>query len=471
MKHSSSPQYRGLSRRNFLGQASCAAVGSSALFNTILNLSMTSRASAAIPSNEYKAMVCLFLAGGNDSFNMLSPLDNSEYNLYKNVRADLALDGSSPEKTPLPINAPTSGRTFGIHPGMTGIRDLYTSGELAFVSNVGTLVRPTTLSDYNSGSMLPKGLFSHSDQIQQWQTSVPNQRIGKGWGGRTADLLASLNDSTELSMNVSLGGLNVFQTGNMVVPYAISNGGAVTLDGYNGTSPVDVARTAAVNNQLDFDYANLFEKTFTNKTKHSKDAAGLFNSAVNNSSLGTSFPNSSLGKDLEMVAKTIAAHSTLGFRRQTFFVLAGGWDHHDETLENQAAMLPMVSQAVKAFRDALVNDLNMWDQVTLFQASDFGRTLTSNGKGSDHAWGGNYFVTGGGVEGGEVYGTYPTMDLAGSGIDTGRGRFIPQVSVDEFNAELGLWFGVDQSNLATVLPNIREFYPSNATAGPIGFLA
>ncbi len=178
-----------------------------------------------------------------------------------------------------------------------------------------------------------------------------------------------------------------------------------------------------------------------------------------------------------MVAKTIGAHSQLGFNRQTFFVFVGGWDHHDETLDSQAAMLPEVSEAVLAFRDALKNDLtysggNMFDKVTLFQCSDFGRTLTSNGKGSDHAWGGNNFIMGGGVNGGEVYGAYPSLNLSGNSLDTGRGRFIPTTSVDEYFAELGLWMGVqNNSDMEDMLPNIREFYPSGAGSNPIGFMA
>ena len=464
MKH---PHSKGISRRNFLGQASCAAVGSTALYSTLLNLAMSGRAAAAVPSNEYRALVCLFLGGGNDSYNMLSPLETDEYNAYKSIRADLALDGSTPELTPLPISD-AGGRAFGIHPSMPEIRDLYDAGNLAFVANTGTLIRPTTLSDYEQKLDLPKGLFSHADQIKQWQTSVPQGTIGKGWGGRTADLLYSLNSNNQIAMNISLGGANVFQTGSEIIPYAIGSDGSVKVEGLGGTTAIDIARTAAVTSQLDIEYANLFEKTFVEKTKKSKDAADFFQNIIDSNTLSTPLDGSDLESDLAMVARSIKAAPSLGHTRQTFFVFVGGWDHHSDTIANQQSMLGMVSQAVGRFHDALV-EIGMLDQVTLFQASDFGRTLNSNGKGSDHAWGGNYFVMGGGVNGGDVYGSYPNLaDIAS--INTGRGRLIPSASVDEYASELVQWLGVQQSDLSTVLPNIGSF-PGATDPHPLGFLA
>lgn len=453
-----------LSRRQFLGQASCAAVGSSALFSSILNLGMTSRLAADVPASvgDYKAMVCLFLGGGNDSFNMLIPYD--EYSEYAATRGDIALPQGDLANTIIT----GQGKQFAIHPGMPELKTLYDGGELAFVSNVGTLVQPTTLSDYNNGIALPYGLFSHADQIQQWQTSVPNSRSRIGWGGRTADLLHSLNDNANISMNISLNGNNVFQTGQDVFPYGIADNGATKLDGYGENGVMNVARTSAVDSILGQTYADLFNETFSKTTKGARDVATEFQNATSGIALNTSFPNTGVGRDLEMVAKTIAAQATLGFKRQTFFVFLGGWDHHDETVETQAEMLPVISQAVKAFRDAIKNELNMWNNVTLFQASDFARTLTSNSKGTDHAWGSNVFVTGGAVTGGDIYGSYPSLNLTGNSLDTGRGRFIPSTSVDEFNAELALWFGVPESCLPDVLPNINNFY--NGGGSPVGFM-
>lgn len=458
------------SRRRFLGQASCAALGSGSIFSSILNMAATNRAAAvSLPSNsDYRALVCLFLDGGNDSFNMLIPQETDEYTAYKETRVDLALDGSTPELTPLPITDQT-GRNFGLHPSITELRDLYDADELAFIANAGTLVRPTTLTDYENQNFLPLGLFSHADQIQQWQTSVPNERTNRGWGGAAADLLHSLNADDRISMNISLSGNNLFQTGDQIVPYSITSVGSIPLFGYEKfSSDLGIARTTAITNALDAEYANLFKQTYLDKFKVSLEAASIFETALENTAISTVFPDTDLGYELKMVARTIASNSQLGHKRQTFFVSLGGWDHHDEVLETQSAMLADVSQCVKAFRDAMV-EIGLFDNVTLFQASDFGRTLTTNTKGSDHGWGGNYFVMGGGVDGGKIHGTYPNLaDL--STLDTGRGRLIPSISVDEYSAELALWLGVQPSDLATVFPNIGEFYDTSSSSAPVGFM-
>ena len=458
-------------RREFLGQASCAAVGSSSLFSTLFNLAMSGNmaASQLDGSGDYKALVCLFLAGGNDSYNMLVPLEANEYGAYKSIRADLALDGSTLAKTPLPI-ADKSGRAFGLHPSLEPLLDLYTNERLAFIANAGTLVRrDTTLEMYETGVNLPLGLFSHADQIQQWQTSVPDGRGGKGWVGKLADILQLDNASSQISMNISLSGANVMQTGNNVIPYTVTPDGSVSLAGYNGTTALDVARTAGINNMLDYQYSNLFEETYIKKTKVALDASQTFASAITGQNVSTDFPPTSLGRQLKMVARTIKSQAALGHRRQTFFVQYGGWDHHSEVLNSQATMLAVVAEAVKAFHDALV-EIGMIDKVTLFQASDFGRTLTTNKQGSDHAWGGNYFVMGGGVKGGEVYGSYPNFQNL-SDIDTGRGRLIPSVSVDEYSAELSRWLGVSGSQMPEVLPNIGRFWDPMSSTAPIGFMA
>ena len=317
-------------------------------------------------------------------------------------------------------------------------------------------------------------LFSHSDQVLHWQTSLPDRRItnqsgiGRGWGGRVADLLHSLNDSNQVSMNISIAGHNTFQTGTQIVPYGISDDGALVPEGFGGASAIDMARTSAITNQLDLEYSNLFERTFVSNTKSALDLASYFQSVIDDNPISVGMNDSNLEKDLKMVARNIKAASTFGHKRQTFFVSFGGWDHHDNTLSQQAGMLPVVSKALKKFRDALV-EIGMLDKVTLFQTSDFGRTLTTNGQGSDHAWGGNYLVMGGGVNGGEVYGAYPDFNNLGP-IDAGRGRLIPSTSVDEYVSELVQWFGVPPSELSTVLPNIGNF-PNGSQTRPIGFLA
>ena len=462
-----------ISRRRFLGQASCAAVTAIPMINTILNLKMAGSVAAAEPANgEYRALVCLFLNGGNDSFNMLVPRGNSEYAEYALARQDLALAQNSLLAIN-PLNSP--GLQLGLHPGMPELQALFENGDASFVSNVGTLVEPVTKAQYQNGSAsLPLGLFSHSDQIEQWQTSLPDTRTAVGWAGRMADLLKDLNGNDKVSMNISLAGSNVWQSGLTVFEYAITQDGAVGLSGYNSQyqqyPAITQIRSAAVDSELALQYSNLFAQTFAKAKKDAMDAYGSFSGATSGALPGgATFPTSQLGQQLQMVAKVIAGRSALGMTRQTFFVSLGGWDHHGELLANQAAMLPVVSAAVGSFHNAM-SLLGVQDQVALFTASDFGRTLSSNGRGSDHAWGGNHFVVGGGVDGRKIFGQYPSL-YDNNPLDVGRGRLIPTVSVDEYFAELALWLGVGQSNLPLVLPNITRFYDPNSSDWPVGFMA
>lgn len=463
---------RKISRRQFLGEASCASVGSASLFSTLLNLKMANAAALFDPNDDYKALVCLFLAGGNDSFNMLVPAGNAEYAEYQQTRSDLAL----PQGSLLPLNgADAQGRVFGVHPSMPEVQQLFNSNRLAFVSNVGTLVEPTTKATYVSGeAQLPLGLFSHIDQIAHWQTSVPDTRTSLGWGGRTADLLKSLNDNQNISMNISLSGTNTFQAGTTLVDYAITSSGTGSI-GYEGfdnpEGALHLLKKAAIESMLDLQYQNLFEQTFINTTRTSIDNHLQFSSAIASiPAFSTQFSTNEISQAFQMVAKTIAARQLLGFKRQTFFILFGGWDHHDEVLNNQMAMLTVVSKALSEF-DAVLDELQIANKVTTFTASDFGRTLTSNGQGSDHAWGGNHLVMGGAVNGGQIYGDYPPLYIDNPlDVGEGRGSLIPTISCDEYFAELALWFGVDSSELMTVFPNIGRFYDSSTMEPPVGFL-
>ncbi|WOO42809.1 DUF1501 domain-containing protein [Rubellicoccus peritrichatus] len=460
-----------LTRRQFLGQASCAAVGSTALFSTLLNLRMASTAAAqGIPAGgDYKALVCLFFAGGCDSYNMLLPYGDSEYAEYAAIRADLALSKANNQILPLTLANPI-GKELGVHHMMPEIQSLFNNGNAAWLANVGTLVEPTTKAQYQAESViLPLGLYSHSDQIRQWQTSVPQDTSAIGWGGRTADLLHSLNNNDNISMNISIAGNNTWQAGNEVFEYSISPNGSVGRRNYDATWGVNPAMNAAVDNQLDSDYQNLFQSTFAKASKSAIDSHLEFSAATDAvPDFATTFPEGNhLASQLRMVATSIAAHTTLNMNRQTFFVQLGGWDHHDEVLNNMDGMVPIVSQAIDSFYSALT-EINEQNNVTLFTASDFGRTLTSNGAGSDHAWGGNHLVVGGAVNGGNVYGTYPDL-YEGSPIDTGRGRLIPTTSVDQYFAELALWFGVSPQDLPTVLPNVTNFYTPGVTP-PLGFM-
>jgi uncharacterized protein (DUF1501 family) len=458
------PQQPG--RRRFMGQASCAAVGTTALFNTILNMGMFNTL-AGCGQPDYKGLVCLFLSGGIDSFNMLVPRGPAEYAEYAGVRADLAL----PQNTLLPITPATpDGREYGLHPGLIELQSLFAQGRLALISNVGTLVEPTTLAQFQNGSVsLPLGLFSHSDQAMHWQTSLPDKRSQIGWAGRIADILQEGNCNQNISMNISLSGNNVWQTGASTAHYTITQNGSVGLRDYGSTAPEAQIFTNAIDSLLGLNYQHLFEKTYAQRMRGAIDADVEFSAAIDSlAPLQTQFSPNSLSQRFRMIAQTIAVRNVLGMSRQTFFVQAGGWDHHDEVILSQEAMLPVISAALSEFYTAL-EEIGVENDVTTFTASDFARTLSSNGRGSDHAWGGNHMVLGGAVNGGDIYGTFPDLFL-GNSLDTNRGRLIPTTSVDELFAELATWFGVPAPDLELILPNISRFYSPGSSIPPIGFM-
>ncbi len=460
-----------LDRRSFMKlSGGCAALSSTSLLSTLVNLKLTNTAIAASDTSGYKAMVCVFLLGGIDSYNVLAPFPtqgSSEYTDYVSARSNLALT----EAQMLPVVS--DGRTFGLHARMPEIKALYDQGKAALVANVGSLVEPTTKQNYNQVRK-PLGLYSHSDLVDHWQTSVPQSRSQlTGWGGRMADMLTdTVNQHPTISMNIALGSLNLFETGTNVIPYVVQNGGATTLSGFPNTSTSrDGMYTRFTNDALSQTYGNLLEKSYAGIRQGSIQAALDFNNATTNVNLDpVVFPNTSLSNQLKMVAKTIGARATLGQTRQIFFVSVGGWDHHANLLNLQNNLLPQVSQALKAFYDAM-GVLGVQNDVVAFTCSDFARTLTSNGDGSDHAWGGNHIVVGGPVRGGKVYGSYPASLAPNNSLDMGRGRLIPTTAVDQYNGELARWFGVaNDSTLVDILPNIRNFYSSSTTGGPLGFL-
>ena len=456
-----------------MGQASCAGVGATALFSTLLSLRLANSLAAqtAPAGSDYKALVCLFLAGGNDSFNMLVPTTTGEYDAYGKIRGNLALA----KDTLLQITPGNmGGRTLGIHPSMTEVRDLFNAGHLSFVSNVGSLVRPTTLADYKSGLYRPVSLYSHADQVKQWQTCIPDKRTAIGWGGRAADIIHSLNGNSLVSMNISLSGQNVFLTGQQAFTYSVGSGGATALTGYDplAVNNLTSLRSAAVDSMLVGDYRSLFEKSYAGSTLDAVETYYEFTSALTGITLATPTPSgNSLASNLAMIARIAAANGKLGAKRQVFFVQIGGWDHHDDVLTKQQTMLPIVSQALGFFWSAL-GDVGLRNNVTLFTASDFGRTLTSNGNGSDHAWGGNHLALGGAVAGGYVFGDraqgyYPDFQNIAQ-IDTGQGRLIPGVAVDEYARDLLSWFGVTNGDMDYVLPAYSSRFAGRDQLGIIG---
>ena len=465
-----SDKKKGITRRKFIGQASCAAIGFTTLYSSLLNLRAIGAAAmdnSAMPPGEYKGLVCLLQAGGNDSFNMLMPRSGDAYNQYSITRSNLAI----PQNEILPINPLNpDGQQYGIHPAMPEVQELFDQQKLSFISNVGTLIEPTTKEQFQSGiHPLPLGLFSHADQIQQWQTGRPHERSAYGWAGRMTDLIQSMNSNENISMNISLSGTNVFQHGPNAVEYVISSQGATGIEGYGGDW-YDAYRTQAIDNMLDAEYEDIYKKTYVNTIRNSNQATMEFQEAIAQvPPFQTQFSDNEISQSFAMIAKVIAAREILGFSRQTFFVNSGGWDHHDEVLDNQSEMLPLISKALSEFNSAM-EELGISEDVTTFSISDFARTLTSNGNGTDHAWGGNVMVMGGSVNGGQIFGSYPFLELDGP-LDVGNGVLIPTISVDEYLSELALWFGVSPSELNSIFPNLVNFYDPASPNLPIGFLS
>jgi uncharacterized protein (DUF1501 family) len=466
------PKRKQINRRKFIVDAGCAAIGCTTFFSTLIN--MKAIAAAAVDkmarpaeSGDYRALVCVLLAGGADSHNILIPHGEAEYNEYLVTRSNLAI----PRTEIRSLNhTGQGGRTYGLHPGMPEIQSLFNEGKAAFIANVGTLIEPTTKAQYESGMhAVPTGLFSHADQIMHWQTGRPGERYSPGWGGRIADLVQSMNANQNMSMNISLNGRNLFQNGQQTVDFSIRSSGNIGINGYENTGTYHAIRNAAIDNMLDQEYQDVFEQTYVNTLKNSKEASTLFNEAINNlPEFATQFSDNSLSERFKMIAKVMAVREQLGFSRQTFFVNYGGWDHHDGVLEQQAEKLPILSAALGEFQQVL-EELGISNNVTTFSISDFSRTLTSNGNGSDHAWGGNAMVIGGSVNGGQIYGDYPSLDLDNP-LMLRRGRIIPTTSAQEYIAEMALWFGVTPGDINDILPDLPNFFDTSDGGYPLGFL-
>lgn len=461
--------YSKYSRRNFIKKASCAAIGTVSLYSTLLDL-QSLNASAIYNSDngdDYKALVCIMLRGGNDAFNTIIPRDPEGYSEYQQVRSNLAIPQN--EIIPLyPVNY--NQQELGFHPSLSELAELFASNKLSVVCNVGTLVQATSRADYINGQNLPSGLFSHSDQSHHWQTSLPQSNSPTGWGGRLADLVYSANSNQQISMNISLAGKNVFQLGNQVAEYSIRpiGNGSVGIKGYGGNSTFDQLRTSLVNNLMEKQYQDIFKQSYADVVIGSQNAHELFSGAISQSTLNTTFSDTALSDSLRMVARTIAVRESLGMKRQTFYVQLDGWDHHDDLIYYHERLLQELSRGLYEFQIAL-EELEVDDCVTTFTISDFGRTLTSNGNGSDHAWGSNMLVMGKQVNGREVYGNYPALSL-NNPLIVDDAVIIPQMSTDEYFAELALWYGVAKSDLVQIFPNIGNFYDVFSDHAPVGFM-
>lgn len=495
------------SRRRFLRQSACSALGITGVVNTLAHLRLVNSALAqsATPLTDYKALVVLFLFGGNDSNNLLVPQKNhAAYADYKSGRGVLKiLDPTDPayvSGAPASLALTTSSGSYGVHPAAAGIQQLFNSGELAFVANVGTLLYPTTRAQFQAGAVpLPPQLFSHSDQQVQWQSSVPDQPFSSGWGGRVADLLAAQGYAEgQVSLSVSLAGINSLQVGSQEIQYAITSDGAIPLSGYgSAASPYNNAlnatggykntlqgkRLKAFDDITNYSYQHLLEDDHAQVVKRSRANEGLVGAALTAAAgsgvdFEAQFANaqSNLGDQLKTIAKLIAGRGSLNNRRQIFFASIGGFDTHQDQIDAQVNLLGELSSALLAFRNTLVA-LGVNDQVTTVTHSDFTRTLTPNGTdpntaGSDHGWGGHQIVLGGAVNGGQIYGSFPSLKL-GQDQDAGtsnRGRWIPTTAVDQYAAVAARWLGVRDSLLPDIFPNLGRFASPFGGSANLGFL-
>ncbi len=467
------------SRRNFLKYTGgCSAMASTSALSQMLSLTMTQAAAAAVPQSDYKAMICLFLNGGNDSYNMLMPYENSEHADYQAVRTAVAY--SRNELISTAITDPNSGRQFAFHPNMTDCRDMYNNGNLACVANVGTLVEPITAQQYrdrfrNSDVTFPVGLFSHSDHQRAWQTAVPQTRSGlTGWAGRCSDLLNdSFNSNPALSICYSLDGERTMLSGQSTFQYVLNEySGADVLNGYGGGSTMDRILTRSHDSLTNATYANLLADTFANKKFNAVNGALEYNANTEDINFNTQFPENNLGREMEQIMKTISVQEALGQTRQIFFVQEGNWDHHGNFNQNHPPQIQKINDVLKAVNDAIY-EIGAEGKVLLFMASDFARTLTFNGSGTDHAWGGNMLLLGPGViNGGRVYGDYPVSLNTGNPLDIGRGRVVPTSSVDQYYLEIAQWFGIDPNSteMQYILPNLGNFW-SPGQSLPFGFIS
>lgn len=445
-----------INRREFLKKTGAAAATGAALAH-MPGMAYSQGMGVAAPFNDYKALVCVFMFGGNDSYNMVVPRSNAEYNVYAASRQNMAIA----QGDLLAINPLTSsGVDYGLHPTMGGIQSLFEQGRAAFINNIGPLVEPTTKTEFfNKSVALPPQLFSHNDQQDQWHSLRGTVPSNTGWAGRMADLIRLNVANQQLATNVSTFGSSLFQSADETIAYIMGNTGPVPFTGFsNSGDPNDLfyQQRLAFERVLNAQHDTIYERGFADIQRRAVDTVDLVSDALDQAPvLNTVFPQSQLGNQLNTVARMIAVRDVLQMERQVFFVATGGFDTHDNQVQAQPGLIGGVSGAISAFYDATV-ELGIADSVTTFTQSDFARTLTSNGDGTDHAWGGVQFVVGDTVAGRDMYGTYPDLALNGND-DVGGGRMIPTTSADQYAATLARWFGVEEIDIPTVAPNIGNF--------------
>lgn len=476
-------------RRAFLRRAGHLAIAGTAM-PFALNLAAIGDAAAlGAPSGDYKALVCVFLFGGNDYANTLVNFDTASYAKYSTIRGAIALpsDPALALTELRPAAALPDGRKYALNPRMTKLAALFDDGKMAVQLNVGPLVKPLTRAQYNGGNRkdfpVPPKLFSHNDQQSVWQSSSPEGST-IGWGGNLGDTVLSGQATGSLFTCISVSGNAVFLSGDTAQQYQVGTGGAVRINSVSaaaGNVYGSSAVKAAMQQLAQQDRGHTLEKEYNKVTARATSAEGTVTAAIQPDDLNANFPaGNNLADQLKMVARLIRGHDALGVKRQVFFVSMGGFDLHDDLDTKQGGLMERVSDAMAAFQEQM-RLLNLDDKVTSFTASDFGRTLSSNGNGSDHGWGSHHFVVGGAVKGKALYGTAPPVSVGNTAADddqwhVGQGRLLPTTSVDQYAATLARWFGVPDAELDGILPNLKNFNNVTAPSGisylrDMGFMA
>jgi len=416
-----------------------------------------SRLYAAAPDAvEYRALVCIFMLGGNDGNNLVVPIktEKQSYSDYLRVRGTVA---GLPQNSLGIISTANGKETYGLHPRLEPLRALYSRGKLAIVANIGTLLRPIAKSEYLQGAPVPLNLFSHSDQQQQWQMASIPGAPHNGWAGRAADLVSIRSAPSKFPVGVSTAGNSLFLTGEL--PEVSIINGQLGLDGSDG-SVAENARDAAFQQIVKFPTGMALIQKANQVTADGLNAARELNAALSKeSSLKTPFPSTNLGKQLQEVARIMNVRKELGARRQIFYVAIGDFDTHTDNMRRQDVLLADMAGSMSAFYDATL-EMGVEQQVVTFTESEFGRTLQpSSGAGTDHGWGSHHLVMGGPVKSSDIYGAFPVLALQGPDDVTGRGVWLPSVSLDQYGATLASWFGVADDSLTKVFPNLNNFTP------------
>jgi uncharacterized protein (DUF1501 family) len=468
------------SRRAFMRRAALLA-GAGATAPLALNLAAMSSASAQ-SANDYRALVCIFLYGANDHHNTIIPIDAATHQSYVDIRTGISISQADWSATQLTPDNPwddgrTPGRQMAFHPAMTGLKGVFDQGKLALAMNVGTLVTPITDYANTPPINLPPKLFSHNDQQSVWQSGLA-EGATSGWGGRMADLMLDGNGTNASFTAISAAGNAVFMSGKHAVPYQISPAGPIAIKPLFGST----ASAEALKAIMQRGSTQLFEDDHATIARHAISSQAVISDALADPGIDPRWFDeldkaigevNPLAAQLKIVAKLIAARNKLGLKRQVFFVSLGGFDHHDFLIKRHEPLLKAVSDGMTAFY-AATSHMAVQDQVTTFTASDFGRTLASNGDGSDHGWGSYHMVMGGAVKGRRWYGQLPIMSLAKADDPVGGGRLVPNISVDQYGATMGRWLGLSTTQLMGtagqnyqdgIFPNLHRFPTSD-----VGFM-